>query len=101
MNMLATEWSNPRATNAEIGNQTATIFPAREAHPLAMYTAIQTSQLQRIPLTKATSNGKEHFAVAMATPMEHWHETLACVHSIGAMHECDTYWQEHFQEFQT
>ena len=36
MNIFATEWSNPSATKAEIGNQTATIFPAREAHPEAM-----------------------------------------------------------------
>ena len=32
-----------------------------------MYTAIQTSQLQRIPRTKATSNGRLHLPVAMAT----------------------------------
>ena len=66
MNMFATEWSRPRATNADIGNQTAVIFPIIVEHPEAMYTAIQTSQLQRIPRTNATSKGRLHLAVAMA-----------------------------------
>jgi carbohydrate-binding DOMON domain-containing protein len=66
MNIFATEWSNPSATNALIGNQTATIFPISEAQPDAMYTAMHTSQLQRMPRTKAVSKGREHLAVAIA-----------------------------------
>ncbi len=36
MNILATEWSRPNATNAEIGNQTAVIFPIIVEQPEAM-----------------------------------------------------------------
>mmetsp|Transcript_29488 Transcript_29488/g.43893 ORF Transcript_29488/g.43893 Transcript_29488/m.43893 type:complete len:117 (-) Transcript_29488:726-1076(-) len=36
MNMLATEWSRPRATKALMGNQTAVIFPTKEVQPDAM-----------------------------------------------------------------
>ena len=38
MNMLATEWSSPSATKAEMGNHTAVILPAMVVHPDAMYT---------------------------------------------------------------
>ena len=35
-NMLAMEWSRPKAMNAEIGNQIATILLIRDVHPDAM-----------------------------------------------------------------
>jgi len=66
MNILAIEWSIPMAAKAEMGNQIAVIFPTMVAHPEAMYTAIHTNQLHRIPRTNATSKGKEHLAVAIA-----------------------------------
>ena len=50
-----------------MGNHTAVIFPIIDKHPDAIYTAMQTSQLHRMPRMKATDHGKEHFAVAMAT----------------------------------
>lgn len=61
MNMLATECSNPRATNAEMGNQTATALPGALDAAFAMYTAALTSQLQRMPLLKACSPRHGHF----------------------------------------
>merc|ERR1719506_2403895 len=65
MNMLATECSSPSATNAEMGNQMATIFPAASRAKEAMYTAMQTSQLQRMP--RATAVPKEREVLAAAT----------------------------------
>lgn len=53
--MLATECSSPKATNAEMGNQTATALPGALDAAFAMYTAALTSQLQRTPLLKACS----------------------------------------------
>lgn len=51
--MLATECSRPSATNAEMGNQTATTLPGALEAALAMYTAALTSQLHRMPRVNA------------------------------------------------
>mmetsp|Transcript_36607 Transcript_36607/g.78099 ORF Transcript_36607/g.78099 Transcript_36607/m.78099 type:complete len:240 (+) Transcript_36607:466-1185(+) len=67
MNMLATECSRPKATNAEIGNQIATIFPPRSLQKDAMYTAMHTSQLHIIPRTSAALKVSAVFAPATAT----------------------------------
>ena len=52
-NMFATDCSNPRAINDDIGNQIASILPGAELHPLAIYTAIDTNQLHNIPRMSA------------------------------------------------
>mmetsp|Transcript_16040 Transcript_16040/g.17512 ORF Transcript_16040/g.17512 Transcript_16040/m.17512 type:complete len:220 (+) Transcript_16040:45-704(+) len=67
MNMFATECSRPNVTKAEIGSQIATAFPVASFAIDARYTAMHTSQLQRIPRTKAVAKGSDVFAIARAT----------------------------------
>mmetsp|Transcript_13230 Transcript_13230/g.39547 ORF Transcript_13230/g.39547 Transcript_13230/m.39547 type:complete len:287 (-) Transcript_13230:10-870(-) len=67
MNILATECSRPSAMKAEIGNQMATILPGKSLAIDAMYTAMHTSQLQRMPRTKACLKLSDVLATAVAT----------------------------------
>ena len=67
MNMFATECSRPNVTKAEMGSQMATALPVASLAIDARYTAIHTSQLQRMPRTKAVSKGKEVLATARVT----------------------------------
>jgi hypothetical protein len=64
--MLATECSNPIATNIEIGNQMPTILPAMSCAWVARKTARQTSQLQRIAFTNVGLKSIEHFFITVA-----------------------------------
>ena len=66
--MLATECSRPSAMKAEIGNQIATILPGRSLAKEAMYTAMHTSQLHRMPRKSAVL--KERLVLATAVPTE-------------------------------
>mmetsp|Transcript_50769 Transcript_50769/g.142095 ORF Transcript_50769/g.142095 Transcript_50769/m.142095 type:complete len:209 (-) Transcript_50769:512-1138(-) len=66
-NMLATECSNPMATNIEIGNQIPTILPVKSEAEVARNTAMHTSQLHMIAFTKVGPNGNEHFATTVFT----------------------------------
>lgn len=66
-NMLATEWSKPIATKEEMGNQIARNFPVKSVAALLMYTARQTSQLQRTPFKNAARKGMEVLTPAMPT----------------------------------
>jgi hypothetical protein len=50
-----------------MGNQTAVIFPIILEHPDAIYTAMHTSQLQRMPRVKAAVHVNPHLAVARLT----------------------------------
>lgn len=66
INIFATECSRPKVTKAEIGNQMATAFPMVSFAIDAMYTAMHTSQLQRMPRTKAVAKGSEVLVLANA-----------------------------------
>mmetsp|Transcript_8810 Transcript_8810/g.19065 ORF Transcript_8810/g.19065 Transcript_8810/m.19065 type:complete len:207 (+) Transcript_8810:452-1072(+) len=66
-NMFATECSRPRAAKAEIGNQIATILPPRSLQKEAMYTAMHTNQLHKIPRTRAALKESPDLAAAIPT----------------------------------
>src|ERR1700740_2976889 len=51
-NMLTTACSKPSAKNRKIGSHVAAILPTVEVEVIAMTTPRQTSQLQRMALTK-------------------------------------------------
>jgi hypothetical protein len=63
-NMFATECSRPRATKADMGNQTPTAFPARLVAAEACQTPMQTRKLQRTPREKASIQVRDVFATA-------------------------------------
>src|SRR5678815_3829941 len=56
--MLATECSNPQATNAVIGKTVARILSVTLRAPMHNQTARQTSTLQRIPRTTAETGSR-------------------------------------------
>jgi len=65
--MFATECSNPKVTNAVMGQKMARTLPATDVEAIVPQTARQTSQLHKIPLHTATPNGRDTLAVAMPT----------------------------------
>lgn len=66
-NMLATEWSKPMATKAEMGSSTARNLLPKPRADAASQIPRQTSQLQATPLAKAVANVIDVFAFAIPT----------------------------------
>mmetsp|Transcript_145383 Transcript_145383/g.264580 ORF Transcript_145383/g.264580 Transcript_145383/m.264580 type:complete len:225 (+) Transcript_145383:340-1014(+) len=66
-NILATQCSRPKATKPVMGKKTAMALAPISGVDVAIHTAMQTSQLHRIPLTSTAEKLAEHLAVAIAT----------------------------------
>src|SRR5450631_2421984 len=75
--MLAMECSKPLVTKVMIGTKQASRLPGTSRAAVAMKTAKQTSQLQRIARMKATSKDSLHLAAAMLTACS---ATTPCSH---------------------
>mmetsp|Transcript_31057 Transcript_31057/g.29657 ORF Transcript_31057/g.29657 Transcript_31057/m.29657 type:complete len:126 (+) Transcript_31057:468-845(+) len=103
-NILNTEKSKLKAITAETGNQMAIALDDNEAHPDAIYTAVQTSQLANTDLMNKVLKGRDVLDRAVAIAASPSNPLLKAIQAINKdprkfpAYENDQFFNKSFME---